>query len=133
MLFSKDRLLTSREQVEAQVASKRALLSLAEEKLREGKNAVEARILEIEKAEAELSQAQAEFDNIAKIYSNKEKLFEAGGVSEGELQSLYTGFIAARMELSRAEKELEIKRIGFRDQDLLAAGFTVPGLSLIHI
>ena len=127
LLFSKDRLLTSREQVEAQVASKRALLSLAEEKLREGKNAVEARILEIQKAEAELSQAQAEFDNIAKIYSNKEKLFEAGGVSEGELQSLHTGFIAARMELSRSEKELEIKRIGFRDQDLLAAGFTVPG------
>jgi len=127
LLFSKDRLLTSREQVEAEVASKQALLVLAEEKLREGKNAVEARTLEIQKAEAELSQAQAEFDNIAQIYSNKKKLFEAGGVSEGELQSLYTGFIAAQMDLSRAEKELEIQRIGFRDQDILAAGSTVPG------
>lgn len=126
LLFSKDRLLTSREQVEAEVASKRALLSLAEEKLREGKNAVEARTLEIQQAEAQLSQAQAEFDNIAQIYSNKKKLFEAGGVSEGELHSLYTGFIAAQMHLSRAEKELEIKRIGFRDHDILAAGFTVP-------
>ena len=127
LLFSKDRLLTSREQVEAEVASKQALVVLSEEKLREGRNAVEARTLEIQKAEAELSQVQAEFENIAQIYANKKKLFEAGGVSEGELQSLYTGFIAAQMDLSRAQKELEIKRIGFRDQDILSAGYAVPG------
>jgi len=30
------------------------------------------------------------------------------------------------MELSRAEKDLEIRRIGFRDQDILAAGWDVP-------
>jgi RND family efflux transporter MFP subunit len=127
VLFSKDRLLTSRDQVEAEVASKQALLALAEEKLREGRNAVEARTLEIKKAEAELSRAQAEFDNISQIYSNKKKLFEAGGISEGELQSLYTGFITAQMDLARAEKELEIRRIGFRDQDILSAGCTIPG------
>ncbi len=126
VLFSKDRLLTSREQFEAEVASKQALLKLAEEKLREGRNTVEARILEIQKAEAELKQAQAEFDNISQIYSNKKRLFEAGGISEGELQSLHTRFIAGQMELSRAEKDLEIRRIGFRDQDILAAGWDVP-------
>jgi RND family efflux transporter MFP subunit len=126
VLFSKDRLLTSREQMEAEVASKRALLALAEEKLREGKNAVEARNLEIQKAEAELSQAQAEFDNVSQIYSNKQRLFEAGGVSEGELQALQTRFISAQMELSRAEKDLEIRQIGFRDQDILSAGWDVP-------
>lgn len=127
VLFSTDRLLTSREQIEAEVASKQAQLALAEEKLREGRNAVEARTLEIQKAQAELSQAQAEFDNIAQIYSNKKRLFEAGGVSEGELQSLHTRYVSARMELSRAEKDLEIRRIGFRDQDILAAGREVPG------
>jgi multidrug efflux pump subunit AcrA (membrane-fusion protein) len=126
VLFSKDRLLTSREQFEAEVASKKALLKLAEEKLREGRNTVEARILEIKKAEAGLRQTQAEFDNISQIYSNKKRLFEAGGISEGELQALHTRFIAAQMELSRAEKDLEIRRIGFRDQDILAAGCDVP-------
>ena len=126
LLFSKDRLLTSREQFEAEVASKQALLALAEEKLREGRKAVEAGILEIQKAEAELAQVQAEFENVSQIYSNKKRLFEAGGISEGELQSLYTRFIAAQMELSRAEKDLEIRRIGFRDQDILAAGENVP-------
>lgn len=126
MLFSRDRLLTSREQFEAEVASKQALLALAEEKLREGRNAVEARILEIQKAEAELSQAQAEFENVSQIYSNKKRLFKAGGISEGELQSLHTRFISAQMELSRAETDLEIRQIGFRDQDISTAGWNVP-------
>jgi RND family efflux transporter MFP subunit len=126
LLFSKDSLLTTREQFEAEVASKQALLALAEEKLLEGKKAVEARTLEIHKAEAELWQAQAEFDNVSQIYSNKKRLFEAGGISEGELQSLYTHFIAAQTELSRAERDLEIRQIGFRDQDILAAGWNVP-------
>jgi RND family efflux transporter MFP subunit len=112
--------------MEAEVASKQALLALAEERLREGKNILEARTLEIQKAEAELSQAAAEFDNISQIYSNKKRLFEAGGISEGELQTLHTRFIAARMELSRAEKDLEIRQIGFRDRDILAEGRVVP-------
>jgi RND family efflux transporter MFP subunit len=124
--FSKEKLLTNRDQIEAEVASKEALLALAQERLREGRNAVEARMLEIQKAQSEQTQAQVEFDNISQIYSNKKRLFEAGGVSEGELQSLYTRFMAAQMGLSRAQKELEIRRIGFRDEDIRAAGLPIP-------
>ncbi|MBN2554003.1 MAG: efflux RND transporter periplasmic adaptor subunit [Spirochaetales bacterium] len=125
-VFSRDRLLTSREQIESEVASRQARLGLAEEQLREGRKAVEAGILEIHKAEAQLAQAEAEYENIAQVYSNKQRLFRAGGISEGELQALHTRFIAAEMELRRAEKELEIRRIGYRDQDILAAGLEVP-------
>lgn len=125
-LFSHDKFVASREQIEAEVASKQALLSLAEEKLREGRLAVEARILEIQKAEAELAESQAEFDNISQIYSNKLRLYDAGGISEGELQSLHTRLVAARMELVRVKTDLEIRRIGFRDRDILAAGREIP-------
>jgi RND family efflux transporter MFP subunit len=125
-LFSKEKLLTSREQIEAEVASKQAMIALAEEKLREGRKAVEARILEIQKAEAELAQAEAEFGNISQVYENKKRLHEAGGVSTGELEALRTKFITAQMELSRAQKDLEIRRIGLRDRDILAAGMQVP-------
>jgi RND family efflux transporter MFP subunit len=125
-LFSKERLLTNREQNEAQVASKRALLSLAEERLREGKKAVEAKILEIQKAKADLAQRDAEYNNISKIYSNKKRMHEAGGISSGELEALRTRFVAAQMELVRAEKNLEIQQIGFRNEDILAAGLEVP-------
>lgn len=89
-LFSKERLLTNHEQIEAEVASKQALLSLAEERLLEGKKAVEAKILEIQKAKADLAQREAEYNNISKIYSNKKRVHEAGGISTGELETLRT-------------------------------------------
>ncbi len=125
-LFSKERLLTNHEQIEAEVASKQALLSLAEERLLEGKKAVEAKILEIQKAKADLAQREAEYNNILKIYSNKKRVHEAGGISTGELETLRTRLVAAQMELVRAEKNLEIQQIGFRKEDILAAGSKVP-------
>lgn len=125
-LFSKERLLTNHEQIEAEVASKQALLSLAEERLLEGKKAVEAKILEIQKAKADLTQREAEYNNISKIYSNKKRVHEAGGISTGELETLRTRLVAAQMELVRAEKNLEIQQIGFREEDILAAGLKVP-------
>ncbi|MEE9307370.1 MAG: efflux RND transporter periplasmic adaptor subunit [Spirochaetia bacterium] len=125
-LFSKERLLTNHEQIEAEVASKQALLSLAEERLLEGKKAVEAKILEIQKAKADLAQREAEYNNILKIYSNKKRVHEAGGISTGELETLRTRLVAAQMELVRAEKNLEIQQIGFRKEDILAAGLKVP-------
>jgi RND family efflux transporter MFP subunit len=125
-LFSKERLLTNHEQIEAEVASKQALLYLAEERLLEGKKAVEAKVLEIQKAKADLAQREAEYNNISKIYSNKKRVHEAGGISTGELETLRTRLVAAQMELVRAEKNLEIQQIGFREEDILAAGLKVP-------
>ena len=125
-MFSKERLLTNSEQIEAVVASKQALLSLAEERLREGKRAVEARLLEIQKAKADLAQRETEYNNISNIYSNKKRVHEAGGISSGELEALRTQFVAAQMELIRAGKDLEIQQIGFRNEDILAAGLKVP-------
>ena len=125
-LFSKERLLTNHDQIEAEVASKQALLYLAEERLLEGKKAVEAKVLEIQKAKADLAQREAEYNNISKIYSNKKRVHEAGGISTGELETLRTRLVAAQMELVRAEKNLAIQQIGFRNEDILAAGLKVP-------
>jgi RND family efflux transporter MFP subunit len=124
--FSTELLLTSREQIEAEVDSKRAMVALAQEKLRGGRRAVEARVLEIQKAEAELAQRKAEFENISQVYANKIRLYEAGGISAGELEALRTRFVTARLELTRAERDLDIRRIGFRDRDITAAGLKVP-------
>jgi len=125
-VLSRDTLLLTQQQIEAEVASKQALLALAEEKLREGRRAVEARLLSIRKAEAELEYRKAEFENISQIYSNKKKLHQAGGIAAGELEAVRTRFITIQTKLAQAEKDLEIQRIGFRDQDITAAGLTVP-------
>ncbi|MBN1836703.1 MAG: efflux RND transporter periplasmic adaptor subunit [Spirochaetales bacterium] len=126
-VLSPDRLRVAREGIAAEVESREALLALAEEKLREGRMAVEARLLGIAKAEAELAQRRAEFENLSLVYANKKKLHRAGGVAEGELESVRTRHVAAQMQVAQAESELEIQMIGFRDQDLAAAGLDVPG------
>lgn len=126
VLLSTDKLLLARERIAADVESREALLSLADEKLREGRKAVDARLLSIAKAEAELAQRRAEFENVCLIYANKKTLHQAGGVAEGELESVRTRYVAAEMQLSRAESDLEIQMIGFRDQDLQAAGIEPP-------
>ncbi len=42
------------------------------------------------------------------------------------METLRTRLVAAQMELVRAEKNLEIQQIGFREEDILAAGLKVP-------
>jgi multidrug efflux pump subunit AcrA (membrane-fusion protein) len=125
-VLSSSPLEASRERAESEVASKTALLSLAEERLREGRLAVEARLLAVRKAEAELAVRQAECDNLALVYSNKKQLFEAGGVAEGELEGVRTRFLSAEQALTQARSDLEIQRLGFRDEDLRGAGVEPP-------
>ena len=124
--LSKDKLLVSREQFVAEVHSREALLSLAEEKLREGRKGVEARILGIAKAEAELAQRQAEFENLSLVLANKRRLHEAGGIADGELEGVRTRYVAAETRLVQADSDLRIQMIGFRDEDLRAAGLEPP-------
>jgi multidrug efflux pump subunit AcrA (membrane-fusion protein) len=124
--LNQDRLLISRDEVTAAIQSKRSLVSLSREKLAEGRRAVEAQILAIQKAEVELEQRRAEFENAQTVYQNKQKLFAVGGVSEGELDTIKTRYLAAQTALSQAESDLSIQMIGFRDQDILAGGYPVP-------
>lgn len=125
-VLSSDRLQASRDRARSEVNSKTALLTLAEERLREGRLAVEARLLTVRKAEAELAARQAESDNLALVYSNKKRLFEAGGVSEGELEAVRTRSLSAQQSLAQARSDLEIQRLGLRDEDLRAAGVQPP-------
>jgi len=115
-----------REQSEAEAASKQALLSLAEERLREGIMAFEARLIGIRNAHAELEQKRSEFDGISLVFQNKQKLFDAGGVAREELEAVRTQFLSYKTRLIQAEGELERQKIGLRDEDLLSSGFAVP-------
>jgi multidrug efflux pump subunit AcrA (membrane-fusion protein) len=63
-VLSKEKLLLAREQAEAGVESKRSLLSLAEEKLKEGYRSIDARLLSLEKTQAEIDQRRIEFNRL---------------------------------------------------------------------
>ncbi|MFP4432576.1 MAG: efflux RND transporter periplasmic adaptor subunit [Spirochaetaceae bacterium] len=116
----------SLDQAQAAVESKRALLRLAQEKLAEGRRSVEAQLLGIEKMEQEVTQKRLEAERLGETLENRERLFEVGGVPEGELEALRTQHQGAQTSLLQAQKDLEIARIGFRDRDLLEAGLGVP-------
>lgn len=120
------RLLIRKEEAEAEIKSRRAQLELAQEKVREGSKAIEARLISIRNAEAELEQRKVEYSNIKNTYENKQKLFEVQGVSREELEGMKTQYLSAKTRLAQTEGALEIQRIGFRDSDILSAGFSVP-------
>ncbi len=120
------KLLISREEAEASVESKRALLSLSVEKLVQGTKGIEAKLIAIRNAEAELEQKRNEFLNISTTYENKQRLYEAGGVTKEELDAIRTQYLSYETKLIQAEGDLQIQRLGFRDEDIIDAGFKIP-------
>ncbi|GEM_PF-475831 len=125
--LSKEKLLISREQAAATVSCREALLDLAEEKLFEGYRSVEARILAMEKAEAELAQKGVEHAHLSEVWETKKKLFQAGGIPGGDLETIRTQYFKSKTDWEQAARDLEIQRIGFRDEDLVKAGYSIPG------
>jgi RND family efflux transporter MFP subunit len=93
-------------------------------RLLEGEFQAEAQILGIQKAEAELVQARKVLDEQKRKQRDQEELFRAGGISPEALRSGRFALESEEERIRLLEKDLEIRRIGFRDQDLLAAGFS---------
>lgn len=125
--LSREKLFIAREQAAATVACRVALLDLAEEKLSEGYRSVEARILAMEKAEAELAQKRVEYAHVSEVWETKKKLFQAGGIPGGDLEAIRTQYAKSKTEWEQSARDLEIQRIGLRDEDLIKAGYGLPG------
>ena len=125
-VISNERLVLSRDRALSDRESKRSLLALAEQKLVEGRKSVEARLLSVEKARAELEQRTVEFQAFSRILENKKRLFDAGGISGGELEAVRTSHSKSGTDLAQSERDLAILSIGFRDSDIIEAGFPVP-------
>ncbi|MDR1210933.1 MAG: efflux RND transporter periplasmic adaptor subunit [Spirochaetaceae bacterium] len=103
-----------------------AALELARARLAEGELQAEARIQALEKSSDELAQAERNFAEQERKHLDQETLFAAGGVTGETLRSSRFALETTGEELRLMEKELAIRRIGFRDEDLLNAGFAIP-------
>ena len=103
-----------------------AACNLVSSRLLEGIFQSEAQLLALEKSEAELSLAKRKWDENNRKHLSQETLFEAGGIhTEGILASRFS--IDTEWEqIMLMERELEIRWIGCRDQDLIKAGMQVP-------
>jgi len=103
-----------------------AARNLAGSRLLEGIFQAEAQLRALEKAEAELALAKRKWEEDSRKHLNQETLFNAGGIhTEAILVSRFS-LDTEREQLQLMERELEIRRIGCRDQDLIRAGINVP-------
>jgi multidrug efflux pump subunit AcrA (membrane-fusion protein) len=103
-----------------------AALDLAGARLLEGEFRIEAQLLNIEKAETELAQSRRVYEEQKRKHLGDEALFEAGGLSEETIRDGRFALETGEEQLRLMEKELDIRRIGLRDEDLSAAGISPP-------
>ena len=114
------------ERAENNYSQAAAANNLAGSRLLEGKFQAEANLLALDKADAELALAKRRWEEDRRKHQNQETLFEAGGIhTEAILVSRFS-LDSEWEQIQLMEKELEIRRIGCRDQDLIMAGIPVP-------
>jgi len=103
-----------------------AARNLADSRLLEGIFHAEAQLLSLEKASLELDHAKRRLEENSRKHQNQETLFLAGGIhTEAILVSRFS--LNSELEqIKLMEKELDILRIGSRNQDLTAAGIQIP-------
>lgn len=101
-------------------------LDLAAARLRDSEYNAEARLLANEKSREELAQAGKVLEEDKRKSRNREALYEAGGVSDEAIREERFRLSQAENQLLLMEKELEIHEVGLRNDDLAAAGFSIP-------
>ena len=104
----------------------RSALDLSLARLRDGEFSIEARLLENEKSLDELAQAKRILEEEKRKSQNREALYEAGGLSDEAIREERFRLASAETQVSIMEKELEIRRVGLRAEDLAAVGIPVP-------
>ena len=114
-------------QAEADVQSKKAMVSLSRAQFEEGCQNARKTFLAISRVRFAAEQKQKEYDNLVRIYNNKLKLHTIGGFSDEELKNVKMNMEKAENALNQALLELETARVGFSDADILAAGYEIPG------
>jgi len=103
-----------------------AAFNLTDSRLMEGIFNAEAQLLALEKAEAEIAVAKKRWEENKRKHQNQETLFEAGGIhTEAILVSRFS-LDTEWEQIQLMEREIEIRKIGTRDQDLAKAGYPVP-------
>jgi RND family efflux transporter MFP subunit len=114
------------EETKADIDTKHAALLLADQKLNDSRRTMESHFLTIKNAELDLEQKREDLHRIHSILENKKLLFEAGGITEEELLSVELNSREKETALKQSEFSLKMKKIGFREQDLIQEGFKLP-------
>ena len=118
----------SLDRARADLDSTRSQLNLANERLEEGMRQVEARFISMTSAVMERGERERALERAERDLEDKIRLFDAGGVTEDDVEDARDRMLSARAGVMRAENDLALQQIGFRDSDIVAAGYEVPEL-----
>ncbi len=121
-----DQLRIRRRQTEAAVMSAEAALSLAGAREREGQLQAEIRILQVKKGRLLLELEETELEQLGRTLRNKEDLFSMGGISEEAFTAVKMAYYRKETEYLNSEIDLAMQIIGYRDRDIIDAGFDIP-------
>ncbi|GHV39345.1 hemolysin D [Spirochaetia bacterium] len=113
-----------REQYENALDSAKAGLFMARTRLEEGRLGVESRLLSIDKNQLALKQQEMEMTEARSALENRKALLDIGGITDSAYRSLELSVSSKEAEIGILKKDIEIARLGLRDTDLIAAGFT---------
>ena len=116
----------AKSQAESQLRSTEASVELARARLSEGGQQIEARLLSLKRTQLELEQKKREADEAARTLAAREKLFAIDGISEEQLRSLTLQSQSARTAYEGLRNQYAADSIGLRDEDIRAAGLSVP-------
>lgn len=112
-------------EAEASLHSKESSLELSRRKLAESRRNAESRFHTIESAEIELKKKEIELLRMSEILANKKKLHALGGITKDELLSFELNFLEKESLFKQAGCSLEIKKIGYRDIDLINENYVL--------
>ena len=125
-LLSNPQVTMAARRAESSFSQAVAANDMARARLKEGEFNAEARLLDNEKTEAELVLARNALIEQQRKQEQDETLFRAGGVSEEAIRDSRFRIEAQFVQLDLMEKDLEIRRIGLREIDLITANIIPP-------
>ncbi|MBX7059371.1 MAG: efflux RND transporter periplasmic adaptor subunit [Leptospirales bacterium] len=83
-------------------------------------------IRDLERSQAEIVDARASFLNARRQLQQRQQIFALGGASREEVKGAYTQYLAAMSRYYQTRKTYEMRIVGYRDQDLRQASWTIP-------
>lgn len=84
---------------------------------------VNSQIMSLENSRLNLAQKQNELCLVKETLEKNETLFEAGGVSKQDIAQMRLNAQGTQTEIEILQKKIQIEELGFRDEDLILAGY----------
>ncbi len=108
------------------IQSADSTVKLYKAKLENAEQNVEKYIASLVKYSIEIKKKTLELSSEEKEYRRKKELEYIGGISSVELENAFVKISVMKGDLLQLRKEIDAMSIGYRDDDIIKAGFTLP-------